>query len=80
MDNNIISNFITETLAPLIRINQRDIFAEARLDSFPTWDSLSALQLLMAIEKKYDVKIDPAQLFVCESVNDLVKFVEGLSS
>lgn len=78
MTDNSVSDFIRTTLAPLIRMNERDVLPEVQLGSFPTWDSLSALQLLMAIEEFYSVRVEPEQLFACETVNDLARYVKGL--
>ena len=80
MTDNSVSDFIRTTLAPLIRMDERDVLPEVQLGSFPTWDSLSALKLLMAIEEIYSVRVDPEQLFACETVNDLTLYVKGLSA
>ena len=80
MDDNKISKFIQDELTLFLRIESKYIQLDTEFESFPTWDSFSALQLLIAIEATYKVKLDPGRMFTCKTVSDLIDYVEALKN
>lgn len=49
---------------------------EARLNEDLGADSLAAMELIMALEEKFDIEIDDAELDQFKTVNDLVSYLE----
>ena len=59
-------------------LNQNDkIFNNLELGT-KTWDSLKHIQLILSIEKKFNVKIKTSEVFKLSSYNKILKFLEGL--
>ena len=70
---------VRDILAKQLRISADQITAESRIKNDLGADSLDILQLLMTIEEEYNVTIPDEELATFETVNDVVKYLEGLN-
>ncbi len=75
--NNNLENVIILLVAESIGINVCAVMTCTPLSGFPRWDSLAALSLLTSLEDEFQTSIDPASLFACDSVHDIVKLINA---
>jgi acyl carrier protein len=45
-------------------------------DHIPDWDSVGHLNLIMEVEKEFDIKIEIEEMFEVEKLKDIVKILE----
>ena len=57
---------------PLNKINE-----DLSIGSIPEWDSLTHLQLIMALEKKFCTEFNMDELFDVETLGDLIELIES---
>jgi acyl carrier protein len=49
--------------------------AGRRLDSLPTWDSLTALNLLLSLESAFGIELAPSEVGAARTIGDLLRVV-----
>lgn len=57
-----------------------ELCGDTRLDAYAIWDSLTALTLLIELESKVNVSVDPVALFHCQTVADIENVVSAALS
>lgn len=70
---------VKEILAKQLRVDASKITMDSKIKDDLGADSLDILQLLMAIEDKYNVTVPDEQLATFEKVSDIVSFLETLN-
>lgn len=71
-----IKNEVTEIVCEIIRISPNDINPDASFTDDMGIDSLRALEILAAIENKYEITIEPERLKDMSSLNKVIKVTE----
>jgi len=73
------SQEIYSALAPIVeQVLQIPKFDETTsMYTAPMWDSLKHVQLLSAIEKKFDIEISADEAFKLTSAERLVRYLQG---
>jgi acyl carrier protein len=46
-------------------------------ESIETWDSIQHLNLVLALEEKFEVQLSPEEIEQMKSIGDVIKLVEG---
>ena len=72
-----ISLKCAKIMAEIMEVDANDITEETSPDTLAQWDSLSHVQLVLALEKAFNIKISPEdgiEHFV--SFKDIVSFLE----
>ena len=64
-------NGAKKLLAEAIGADEAAVPEEARLGSFPRWDSLAHLRLILALEAKIGRQLDPDEAVRIESLADI---------
>ena len=67
---------ISRVALPVLQIPEFD--SSVNMSSTPEWDSLRHIQLLSAIEKKFDIEISPDDAFKLTSADRLVQYMHGI--
>ncbi len=49
-------------------------------DDIPEWDSVGHLDLIMAIEREFHVKIEVEEMFEVEKLGDIIRILEKKSA
>lgn len=66
---------VKEIMAETLNLDEADIKMEATLKDLGI-DSIDAVELVMALEETYDVKIADEEAAALEKVSDIVAFIE----
>ena len=45
-------------------------------DDIPKWDSMGHLNLIMAVEKEFNIKFEIEEMFMIQKLADIVTFIE----
>lgn len=73
---NSLEDIITETLVEILHVKSEDVLEdESFLDM--GMDSITELEMVNSINKKLEIKLMPTDLFVYDTVTELVKFIRN---
>lgn len=67
---------IIEIISKEIKIDKSLISEESVMEDFPKWDSLAHLNLMEALEKKFNKKISTSKIEELKSVKKISKFLK----
>lgn len=71
MENDFLS-----FIADILEVNESEISMDTEYKSFPKWDSLMMLSLVMEIESEYSVTIPIEKVGSIKTVADLYSYVK----
>ena len=63
-------------LKKTFKINENKISIKSSNKTIPNWDSISHLNLIVEIEKKFKVKIKPEEAYKLDSFEAILKFLK----
>ena len=73
---NKISERVTGIMAEIMEVEESSINLDTNPDNMPQWDSLSHVQLVLALEKEFGVTISPEDgIEHLASFKDILKFL-----
>jgi acyl carrier protein len=70
------STEVKEILANVLEIDIATIFDNATQKDIAKWDSLQHLNLIVEIEDKYDVSIDPEDISEMVSIDKIIEIIK----
>ena len=70
------STEVKEILANVLEINIATIFDNATQKDLAKWDSLQHLNLIVEIEDKYDISIDPEDISEMLSIDKIIEIIK----
>jgi acyl carrier protein len=70
------STEVKEILANVLEINIATIFDNATQKDIAKWDSLQHLNLIVEIEDKYDISIDPEDISEMLSIDKIIEIIK----
>ena len=53
---------VRETVADVFALDVQDVTASTSPETAPVWDSIGHLNLVLALEQRFDVSFDPEQI------------------
>ena len=68
---------VREIIVEQLGVDESDVTMDTHLMKDLEADSLDAVEIIMAIEDEYGIEIPDEYAEKCQSVSDLVKFVEA---
>tara|TARA_Y100000022_G_C13162973_1_gene334861 strand:+ start:546 stop:779 length:234 start_codon:yes stop_codon:yes gene_type:complete len=68
---------IIEIISKIAKINLDQINESTSMNDFSKWDSLAHLQIMLEIEKKFQIKISTSKMSELDSVIKIIKFVNS---
>ena len=68
---------IIEIISKIAKINSDQINESTSINDFSKWDSLAHLQIMLEIEKKFQIKISTSKMSELDSVIKIIKFVDS---
>ena len=68
---------IIEIISKITKINLDQINESTSMNDFSKWDSLAHLQIMLEIEKKFQIKISTSKMSELDSVIKIIKFVNS---
>jgi len=66
---------VKQILSTTFKIPLDEVKANTNADNTPAWDSLSHLRLVMALEREFDITIDPKHFSKISDVKGIVEVV-----
>lgn len=73
----MISERLKKTILNVLELDDFEFTEETRADEVPGWDSLSHVNVIVAVEKEYDVRFKSVEVLRLKNVNDLQKLVDS---
>ena len=71
------SERITKIMVEIMEVDESSINQDTNPDNMPQWDSLSHVQILLAIEKEFNVTISPEEgIENMNSFKDILNFLD----
>jgi len=70
------SSEVKEILAKVLEIDITTIFDNATQKDIAKWDSLQHLNLIVEIEDKYDISIDPEDISEMLSIDKIIEIIK----
>jgi acyl carrier protein len=70
------STEVKEILANVLEIDIATIFDNATQKDIAKWDSLQHLNLIVEIEDKYDISIDPEDISEMLSIDKIIEIIK----
>ena len=70
------STEVKEILAKVLEIDIVTIFDNATQKDIAKWDSLQHLNLIVEIEDKYDISIDPEDISEMLSIDKIIEIIK----
>ncbi len=71
-----MTNELRNLLADVFEVRPESISDKDTYETIKNWDSLRHLQMVMAIEQRYNLQVDSEQIPNIKSVADIVQLVE----
>ena len=66
---------IKDIMANIFKTSRKNISNKSSKDTIKKWDSLNHIKLIMALESKFQISIDPDEALRLLSFKDIVKFI-----
>jgi acyl carrier protein len=66
---------VRETVADVFALDVQDVTASTSPETTPVWDSIGHLNLVLALEQRFDVSFDPEQIPQLVSVQAIADVV-----
>ncbi len=73
----MISERLKQTILKELKLDDYDIRPEMRADEVPGWDSLSHINVILAVEKEYGVRFKGVEVLRLKNIGDLQKLVDS---
>ena len=71
----IIEKSIKKIMSQILKVDIKLINQQSSASDFDNWDSMSNVRLILAIEKKFDIKIQISETTSIDNVGDLIRLV-----
>lgn len=68
---------VKEIIAEILNVSVDDIADDTAIGDIAEWDSLHHIQIISAIEKKFDFRFTPDIMMDLEDVSDIVNATEA---
>ncbi|MFZ0772501.1 MAG: acyl carrier protein [Candidatus Sulfotelmatobacter sp.] len=68
---------IREIASDLFAVPAKNITADSSPESIETWDSAKHLDLVLAIEEKFHIRLSPEETEQMKNIGQIAKIVEG---
>ena len=73
----MISERLKKTILKELNLDDYDMQDYMRADEVPGWDSLSHINVILAVEKEYGVRFKGTEVLRLKSIGDLQKLVDS---
>lgn len=73
----MISERLKKTILKVLELDDYDITGEMTADQVPGWDSLSHVNVIIAVEKEYNVRFKNIEVLKLKRIGDLQNLVDS---
>ena len=68
---------IRDIMADVLDIDADEVGPETTADDFEEWDSLSHVRLMVAIERRFGISFDNAEIADLQNVGEMIALIEA---
>jgi len=73
----MISEKLKSTILKELKLDEFTIEDETRADQVPGWDSLNHINVILAIEKEYNLRFKSIEVLRCKNIGELQKLIDS---
>lgn len=73
----MISDRLKDVIIKELNLNDYDIQDETRADEVPGWDSLNHINVIIAIEKGFNIRLKGVEILRLKNIGDIQKLVDS---
>jgi acyl carrier protein len=73
----MISEKFKQTVLKTLNLDEFDIKDETLANQVPGWDSLNHINVILALEKDFQVKFKSIEVLRCKNLGDLQKLIDS---
>lgn len=74
-DNNI-RNIVINHISKTINEDKNKIKLKSKINDFSNWDSISHINIILGISKKFNIKLNSSKYFELDSVEKIIEFIK----
>ena len=74
-DNNIKSIVINH-ISKTINEDKNKIKLKSKINDFSNWDSISHINIILGISKKFNIKVNSSKYFELDTVEKIIEFIK----
>ena len=71
----MMENKVLEIVSNILQVDISSISLDTSIDNTPKWDSLKQMQIVIAIEEEFEVRISDDDLIEANSIHKLVSSI-----
>ena len=73
----MISERLKNTILKQLELEDYEILEETKANTIPGWDSLSHANVILTIEKEYNIRLKHIEVLKCKNLGDLQRLVDS---
>lgn len=73
----MISEKLKNAILKELKLDDFEFHDETKANQVPGWDSLNHLNVILAIEKEYNLKLKSYEVLKCQNVGDLQRLIDS---
>ncbi len=77
MQSYTFENRIRKTLATILNVQEKSIPDDAKINQIENWDSLNHIQLMIALEREFGVRLSPPQVIRLISLDAIIDYFDS---
>ena len=74
-DNNI-KNIVINHISKIINEDKNKIKLKSKINDFSNWDSISHINIILGISKKFNIKVNSSKYFELDTVEKIIEFIK----
>ncbi len=63
---------VLETIADALQVSTKEISIESRETDFENWDSMGTMNIMLALEEKFGLRLEPGETGQLQSIQGIV--------
>lgn len=72
----MITDRLKKTILKELKLDDFDFNENTTADQVPGWDSLTHLNVILAIEKEFEIRFNPYELLKLKNIGELQKLID----
>lgn len=73
----MISERLKNTILKQLELEDYEIVDDTKANTIPGWDSLSHANVILTIEKEYNIRLKHIEVLKCKNLGDLQRLVDS---
>jgi acyl carrier protein len=73
----MISDKLKKTIMDELKLDEFDFNEDSTADQVPGWDSLSHINVILAVEKEFNIRFKPYELLKLKNIGELQSLINS---